>query len=452
MANKVATKLKPTLSVVDASAIIIGMVIGAGIFETPTLVAQNAGSQNIALLAWLLGGVASLAGALCYAELTTAYPHPGGDYHYLMRAFGTNIGFLFAWARLTVIQTGSITLFAFVFGDYVSQILPLGSYSSSLYAALCIVVLTMLHVIGIRQGKWTQNLLTLAEVIGLVSVIVVGLAFVPSSTPAATASPNSGGAFGLAMVFVLLTYGGWNEAAYISAELREVQSNMVKALIWSISIIAGLYVLINFVYIRGLGIAGVADSNAVAADLMRRAVGEGGAKFISFIVAVAALSSINATIFTGARSNYALGRDFRLFSFMGQWSDRASTPTNALLVQGAISLGLVLLGTITHEGSKGFETMAAYTSPVFWLFFLLSGIALFVLRQREPDVARPFRVPAYPLIPLLFCAICGYLLYSSITYAYSNAASEAYSIGAFVGVTVLLVGIPVLLLTRRQQS
>lgn len=452
MANKVA-KLKPTLSVVDASAIIIGMVIGAGIFETPTLVAQTAGNQTVVLLAWVLGGIASLVGALCYAELTTAYPHPGGDYHYLMRAFGTNIAFLFAWARMAVIQTGSIALFSFAFGDYATQILSLGSYSSSLYAALCIIFLTVLHVLGVQQGKWTQNLLTLAEVLGLISVIVVGLTFATNSAPAATTAPAAtGGAFGLSMVFVLLTYGGWNEAAYISAELREVQSNMAKALIWSIGIITGLYVLVNLAYVQGLGISGVAASQAVAADLMRRAIGEGGAKFISFLVAVAALSSINATIFTGARTNYALGRDFRLFSFMGQWSDRAKTPTNALLVQGAIALTLVLLGALTHEGSKGFETMAAYTSPVFWLFFLLSGVALLVLRYREPQVHRPFSVPAYPLIPLLFCAICGYLLYSSLTYAYSSAASQAYSVGAFVGVGVLLLGLPVLFFTRSRES
>ncbi|MBD2304024.1 amino acid permease [Chroococcidiopsis sp. FACHB-1243] len=448
MANKVASPaLKPTLSVVDASAIVVGMVIGAGIFETPTLVAQNAGSQSVILFAWLLGGVASLIGALCYAELTTAYPHPGGDYHYFMRAFGTNIAFLFAWARMTVIQTGSITLFAYAFGDYASQILPLGSYSSAIYAALCIAILTGLHIMGVQQGKWTQNLLTLATVAGLALVIIAGMITVASTTPVPDTTPTSnGGAFGLAMVFVLLTYGGWNEAAYISAEVRDARHNMVKTLLLSIALIAGLYMLVNFAYIHGLGIAGVANSKAVAADLMRRVFGESGARLISFIVAVTALSSINATIFTGARTNFALGQDFRSFSLLGQWSDRRHTPTNALLIQGAIALGLVLLGTITHEGEKGFETMTAYTSPVFWCFFLLSGIALFVLRQREPNTPRTFQVPGYPITPLIFCAICAYLLYSSITYA----SSQAYSIGAIVGISVMVVGVPVLFWVRRR--
>ena len=452
MANKVASPtLKPTLSVIDASAIVVGMVIGAGIFETPSLVAQNAGSQGVILFAWLLGGIASLIGALCYAELTTAYPHPGGDYHYFMRAFGTNIAFLFAWARMTVIQTGSITLFAYAFGDYASQILPLGSYSPAIYAALCIALLTALQLVGVRQGKWTQNVLTLVTVLGLALVIIAGLVAVAGNTPTPNGAPtqeDGGGAIGLAMVFVLLTYGGWNEAAYISAEVRDAKRNMVKTLLLSIAVIAGLYMLVNFAYIQGLGIAGVAASRAVAADLMRRVFGEGGAVFISFLVAITALSSINATIFTGARTNYALGKDFRAFSLLGRWNDRGNIPANALLLQAAIALGLVLLGTITHEGEKGFETMTAYTSPVFWFFFLLSGIALFVLRQREPNTSRPFRVPGYPITPLIFCAVCGYLLYSSVTYA----SSQAYSIGAIVGITVMAIGVPVLLFVRRSSN
>ena len=454
MANKqVAPKpeqvtLKPTLSIFDAGALIIGMVIGASIYESPALIAVNAGSANVTLIAWLLGGVMSIVGALCYAELATAYPHPGGNYHYLMRAFGKDIAFLFAWARMTVIQTGSIALLAFVFGNYATQILPLGNYSPAIYAALSIVILTTINLMSVRQGKWTQNILTAAKVLGLFLVIYAGLAF-NSSTPAVNSSNiESQGTFGLAMVFVLLTYGGWNEAAYISAEMRDVERNMTKVLIGSIITTAFIYLLINFAYIQGLGISGMAESKAVAADLMRRAVGEGGAKFVSFLVAISALGGINATIFTGARTNYALGKDFSIFGFLGKWSDRGNTPTNALLVQGAITLTLVFLGALVHEGREGFETMAAYTSPVFWFFFLLSGVALFVLRRKEPNIPRPFSVPGYPLTPLIFCLICAYMLQSSLTYA----TSISYSIGAIIGVAVLLVGIPLLLLIRRQQS
>ncbi|MBW4580746.1 MAG: amino acid permease [Tildeniella nuda ZEHNDER 1965/U140] len=434
------TLLKPTLSVTDATAIIVGMVVGAGIFETPALVAANASSAGVVLLVWVLGGAMSLVGALCYAELATAFPDAGGSYHYFMRAYGPNLAFLFAWARMAVIQTGSIALLAFIFGDYAAQLLPLGSYGSFVYAILSIVVLTGLNFMSVEQGKWTQNLLTLAKVLGLLLVIVAGLAATTAVTPAPTApaESTSQGTFGLAMLFVLLTYGGWNEAAYLSAEMRHVQRNMSKALLWSIGIIVGIYLLMNLAYLQGLGLAGMAGSKAVAADLMRQVAGEGGAKFISFLIAISALGATNATIFTGARTNYALGRDFSAFAFLGRWHDRANAPTNALLVQGAIALALVLLGALTR---KGFETMVDYTAPVFWFFFLLSGIALFVLRWREPNAPRPFRVPLYPIVPLLFCGVCAYLLYSSLVFT---------GLGALVGVAVLAIGVPILWLMRRR--
>ncbi|MGF1482616.1 MAG: APC family permease [Cyanophyceae cyanobacterium] len=431
---------KPALALTDAVSLIVGVVIGAGIFETPTLVAANASSREVVLLAWLLGGGISLIGALCYAELATAYPHTGGNYHYLMRAFGSPLAFLFAWSRMTVIQTGSIALLAFVFGDYASQLLRLGAYSSSIYAALAVVGLTVTNIIGVRQGKWTQNWLTMAKVLGLLLVVLVGMVFASPSSTATFNAPISPRSFGLTMVFVLLSYGGWNEAAYISAELRNLQRNMVRSLLWSVGIITVIYLAINLAYIQGLGLIEMAASEAVGADLMRRALGEPGAWFISLLISVSTLGAINATIFTGARTNYALGKDFSLFRILGRWHHRASTPIPALLVQGAIALGLIMLGTLTRHG---FETMVDYTAPVFWFFFLLTGVTLFVLRRREPHVTRLFRVPAYPLTPILFCSICGYLLYSSLTYT---------GVGALIGVAVVMAGIPLLLLSRHQHS
>lgn len=344
---------------------------------------------------------------------------------------------MFAWARMTVIQTGSIALLTFVFGDYVSRLFPLGDYSSSVYAAAAIVLLTGLNLVGIQQGKWVQNLLTISKVLGFLLVIVAGLAFTPTIQARPATSPEPG-ALGAAMIFVLSTYGGWNEAAYISAELRSVEQNMVRVLFWSVGIITGLYLLINLAFLRGLGLAGTAESGAVAADLMQRAVGESGAVFISLLIAVSALGAAHATIITGARTNYALGQDFSLFSFLGRWQERGNTPTQALLVQGGITLTLVLLGTLTRGG---FEAMVDYTAPAFWCFFLLSGVSLFVLRQREPQVTRPFQVPLYPLTPLLFCAICAYMLWSSLAYT---------GVGALAGVGVLLLGVPLLMQARRQ--
>jgi amino acid transporter len=433
--DKRTAEPQPVLSLFDAVALIVGIVVGAGIFRTPSLVAANAGSGEAFLGAWLLGGVVSLIGALCYAELTTAFPNAGGDYHFLTRAFGRKLAFLFAWSRMSVIQTGSVALLAFIFGDYLSQIYSFGAYSSVIYAAIAVVVLTGINIIGIKSGTGAQKLLTTAEVLGILIIIIAGFFFASSAnqiSPAAdTASAPAMTSFGLTMVFVLLTFGGWNEAAYISSELRTGKTGkrrMAKALIYGIIIITVLYLLVNLAYLNALGLGGVAQSKAVGSDLMRFAFGESGVWLIGILVAISALTSANATIFTGARTNYALGRDFAVFAPLGKWNASAAAPVNALVVQGLISLALVSLGLITR---KGFETIVEYTAPVFWLFFLLVGIALFVLRRKEPNAERPFRVPLYPVTPLIFCMTSAYLLYSSLAYT---------GLGALVGVAVLFVG------------
>ncbi len=429
---------KPTLAVIDVVAVIVGIVVGVGIFRAPSIVAANVGNELGFMLIWPLGGLISLLGALCYSELATTYPHAGGEYHYLVRAFGKEVAWLFAWARLTVIQTGSIALLSFVAGDYLSQLFSLGDYSASIYAALAILWLTLPNAIGIQPSKWTQKLLTAAKLLGLMVVFWVGLFFLPTAAPAA--APPAHGSYGLAMIFVLLTYGGWSEAAYLSAELQDVQRNMTRALVLGISLITMIFLLTNLAYLKGLGISAMAQSDAVAADLMRQAFGQGGAHFISLLIAVSSLGAANGTILTGARTNYALGQDFSLFRSLGQWRETTQTPVNALLVQSAIALGLVLLGTLTRSG---FETMVDYTAPVFWFFLLLTALSLFILRQKEPTVDRPFRVPLYPLTPLLFCGTAAYMLYASLRYT---------SLGALVGVAVLLAGLPILLLMRFRKT
>jgi basic amino acid/polyamine antiporter, APA family len=427
---------RPTLSVLDAVALIVGVVVGAGIFKTPALVAAQAGSADLFLLAWLLGGVISLIGALCYAELATAYPHTGGDYHYIRRAFGQDMAFLFAWARMMVLQTGSIAMLGFVFGDYAAQLLPIGQGGAPFYAALAIALITMLNLFGVQQGKSAQKVLTTAKVLGVLSIVVAGLivAAPPAADVGTDAPPQA--AFGLAMVFVLLTYGGWNEAAYISGEVRNVRRNMVRSILWGMSLIVSILILANLAYLKGLGLTAMSGSDVVAADVMRRVAGEEGAVFVSALIAIAALGSMNATTFTGARSIYALGQDYRLLSFLGRWRAGGNTPANALLMQGSIALLLVLLGAWARNG---FVTMVEYTAPVFWFFFLLVGLSLFVLRTQEPGRPRPFRVPLYPLTPLIFCVTCVYMLHSSLAYT---------GPGAVVGVGVLLVGVPLLSLAR----
>lgn len=422
---------KPVLRMVDAIVIIVGVVVGAGIFRTPSLVAANTGSWDLFLSVWLLGGLVSLIGALCYAELSTSFPNTGGDYHFLMRAFGKRFAFLFAWARASVIQTGSIALLAYIVGDYISQLFSLGTYSSALYAALVVIALTTINVIGVKFGTGTQKLLLTVQFAGLLMVIAAGLFFTPSASALAalpSTEADASAAVGLAMVFVLLTFGGWNEAGYISAELKTGSRKMVNVLVISIIIITAIYLLINLALVHVLGIERMAASEAVGVDLMRVTMGEPGVVLIGVLVALAALTSVNATIFTGARTNYALGRDFKLFAPLGKWDANTSSPVNALIAQGVVALALIILGAVTRNG---FQSMVDFTAPVFWFFFLSIGIALFVLRRKEPHTPRPFKVPLYPVTPIIFCGSCAYLLYSSLAYT---------GVGALVGVAVLVLG------------
>lgn len=432
----------PTLSVFDATMITVGIVIGAGIFQTPSLVAGIAGSPTLMLTAWVLGGVLSLVGALTYAELATAYPSAGGDYTFLTRAYGKHVSFLFAWARSAVICTGSIALLGFILGDYLTRLFSLGQYSSAMYAALAVVLLTVINLIGLRSSSRMQNALTLLEIGGLLLVAVAGMTLESSAPVATAAASDGGGAFGLAMVFVLLTFGGWNEAAYVSAEVRGGPKAIVRTLVVSIGIITLAYLIFVVSVLHGLGFEQLKASHAVGIDVIERALGPWGGQLLGVIVAIAALTSMNSTMIVGARSNYSVAQDWPTLRFMGQWRGERHAPVVGFLVQAAIALALVVFGALEKDG---FSTMVEFTAPVFWFFFMLSGIALLVLRRRDPSRARPFQVPLYPVLPLLFIATCAYLLYSSITYAQSKNAT-------YVALVVMVSGVLVWLGLRLRAS
>jgi APA family basic amino acid/polyamine antiporter len=437
---------RPALTTLDGVVLIVGLVLGAGIFRAPQLVAAGSGSAGTFLLLWVIGGVVSLIGALCYAELAATYPSAGGEYHFLTRAFGRRAGFLCAWSRLTVIQTGSIAILSFLVGDYAGSIgwgeNPPGWVSAAIAAAV-VILLTAINVAGLRQGTRMQYGLTTLEILALLALIAAGVAAAVSSgsgpsQPASAHVPSSGPS--LAFIFVLLTFGGWSEAAYLSAEFHDRRRGVVRTLAWGLAVITLLYLLTNAAYLVTLGLGGIAKSTAVAADVMRIWVGEWGAVLVSVGVMVAALSSANATMITGARSNYALGRDVPFFGFLAGWHELQSTPKAAFLLQGAIALGLVGFGALTRGG---FEAMVAYTAPVFWLILFGTGAALIVLRRREPMAARPFRVPLYPLTPILFCIVAAYMMHASVAYA---------GRGALLGLGVMLAGIPVLALARSRAA
>ena len=434
------------LSPLGAVAIIVGIVIGAGIFKTPSLVASITGDVGWALALWVGGAIISLAGALCYAELATLYPHAGGDYHFLTRAYGKNISFLYGWAKAMVINTGSIALLAFVFGDYMTKVVPLGPHSVIYWAVVIVIALTIINLVGIEASANIQTALTVLEISGLIAIIIAGFGFFTSPLPPVINPPLFSstpqfGMLGLAMVFVLLTFGGWNESAYISAELKGTVHTIVRVIVFSLLIISIIYLLVNIALINGLGLERLSNSKAASADLLGLAFGPIGEKLLGLFVGVAALTSINATMIVGARTNFAMGEDWHGLRKMARWESSRGTPRFAFLVQGVISLALVGFGALQ---SDGFEAMVEFTAPVFWSFLLLVGISLFILRAKDQKT-RVFSVPLYPITPLIFCMASAYLAYSSFSYAHSKGA-------VLISLYVMLVGLVALFILRLKKS
>jgi len=424
------------------------MVIGAGIFKTSPMVAASLASDHALYLAWALGGVLSFVGALCFAELAAAFPHAGGDYHFLRLAFGPRAGFLFAWSRFAVIHTGSMALLAFVFGDYLAQVVPLdrllgagqGVYGSAVFAAAMVVGLTALNLRHVRLGLGTQLGLMTLVIAGLLALGIAAawLAWrgVPPATPLSTPARAGSTEIGTAFVFVFLAYGGWSDAATLSAEMRDDRRGIVRALLLGLALVTGLYLLANAAYLRGLGLDGLARSDAPAADLMRLAFGMPGELLIVGVVALTSITVMNATLIAGARTTWAAARDLQQARLLGGalgrqlagWDLSRGIPPAAIAAIGVVAVVLVGFGTAT---SGGFATMVDYLSPVYWGFLSLSGLSLLVLRRKHPQVPRPFRVPLYPWLPLAFCACSVYLLAASLLYVKA---------GALVGVGVLALG------------
>src|SRR5690606_37656788 len=302
-----AAKPDGVLSVFDAVTIMVGLVVGVGIFKTPSIVAANVGSEWSFILVWVARGLVPLVAALCYAELSAAHPRAGGDYRLLSRADGRPGAMLFGWARCPVIQTGAIAGVAFMLGDYVAQLFPLGPYGAGIYAALAVCIFTGINVVGTAEGKSLQVAVTLIEIAALAAVILFGLFGAPDggAAPVPAAAPETT-ALGVAMIFVLLTYGGWNEAAYLTGELRDAPRNIARVLTLGTLILVTLYTLANLALLSILGLDGLRGSEAVAADMMRRVAGPAGEVIVTLAVVVAAVSTLNATIFTGARVFYAM--------------------------------------------------------------------------------------------------------------------------------------------------
>jgi amino acid transporter len=451
----------------DAVSIIVGMVVGASIFQTAPLILQLGGTSGLALLLWAAGGLVSLLGAFVYAELATAYPRDGGDYVYLTRAFGRCAGFLFAWAKIAVILTANIGMMAFVFAGYAGRVFPAlaGASAEAAAAVAAVLVLTAFNVVGVVFGKTVQNVLSVLKVVGLGAILVAGFCFAPAAAswapawPAAADLPPVGA--DVALILILYAYGGWNDAALVAAEVRDVRRNLSRALFWGIGLVTALYLLVNAAYVNGLGYTGAARSTQVAADVLRQALGRSGEVAMSLIVATSALGAINGLVFTGSRVYATVGRDHHVFGWMGRWSNARGTPTAALAAQALVAAAVILLvglprgqqlllavvrplGIDRHDQPwqprQGFDYLLVCSTPVFWVFFLLTGLSLFVLRWREPGVPRPFRVPLYPVAPALFCLSCAFMTYRSVEYAVHGQQAAGGLL--LLGVAPVLAGLP----------
>lgn len=401
---------RQSLTLFDSTCLIVGIIIGVGVYQMAPDIARGVGGPVRLFALWIAGGLLSLCGALCYAELAAAYPQEGGDYVYLSRAYGSRAGFLFGWAQLAVVRPGDIVVLAFAFATYARTIWdPLAGsafpWMQEAYAIAAILTLTTLNVMGVREGKWTQNILTLVKALGLLFVVAVA-AF---AGPASPADPVEAIPLSLAFIFVLFTYGGWNEMAYVAAEVKHPGKNIVRALLLGTLAVTLLYVLVNGAFLAALGFDGLRASGAVATDTINRALPDAGGRLLALLICISALGAVNGLILTGARISYAVGAERRGFRWLGQWHPRLGTPANALILQGVIACVLVVaLGS--------FVRAVLYTAAVVYSFYLATSLAVIVLRRREPHVERPFRVTGYPLTPVVFAAVCAFLIYSAVTY------------------------------------
>jgi APA family basic amino acid/polyamine antiporter len=439
--SKVAPK--QLLTVTDGVFLVAGMVIGIGIFKLPGLVATNAASGTQFFLAWIIGGAACLCGALVYAELASRHPETGGEYAFLRRGYGEGVAFVFAWSRMTVIQTGAIAAVAFVFGEYASQMVSLGPASSAIWAAIGVSVLTGLNLAGTPQSKTLQKAMEILLIAALTAIAVGGI--VAGGAPAKPVQ-GAGGAWTLMLIFVFYTYGGWNEGAYLAGEVRDARRNMVKVLAGGILLVTVVYLLVNWGYYRTLGLTGLKESKAIAVDTIRVVAGDKAALLIAIVVCVSALTTMNAAIFTGARTNWALGRDYRLFAVLGNWRETGSTPANALVVQLVIMLLLIWAGSMTRDG---FEAMVAYGLPVFWTFLILTGITIFVFRRQGSAAA--FRAPLYPIVPIAFLAMCAFMVWASVDYVVNSPYGPKFGNLVLAGLMVMALGIPLYFFARRKE-
>ena len=424
-----STAPKKQLTLFDSTCLIMGIIVGTGIFVFPPMVARGAGSWEWMFGLWIVGGVLSLFGALGYAELASAYPHEGGDYVYLSRAYGPWAGFLFGWIQLVVVRPADIGVMAFGFALYAQKLYdPLSGSNVPLtyvtYACGATLILTVINIVGVRQGKWTQNVLAVIKVIGLLAIVAVALF---ASQPETEAATFKGFPLSVAMVLVLFTFGGWNEMALVAGEVKNAERNILRALVLGIVAVTVVYLLVNGAYLYALGFNGFANSSAVATDTVSTIFPGIGANLISALVCISALGVINGQIFTGARNLVCDGGRPPAVP-----ADGKMEPSDRDAARRPGRPGGDCRGPDRGAGSL-FDTVM-FAAPAVYMFYLGTSLAVVVLRYREPGVPRPFRIPGYPVVTLVFAAVCVLLIWNQFNY---NPLFGAVCLGImFWGLTV----------------
>lgn len=399
--------LRRELGLASASLLVVGGIIGSGIFFVPGDIARALQSPAWILGIWIVGGVVAVAGALTFAELGSMYADAGGPYVYIREAFGPLAAFLHGWMIVLMIASGAIAAVALSFGNYLGRFIDVSAVGGPIgVGAITIVVVTAMNILGIKTGSFAANLFTVAKLAALTAIIILGLAISPTSPP--TASPTAVApalSTGLATAFVavLFAIGGWQQTNMVAGEIRDPARNLPRALVIGVAIVIAVYLGANLAYLKVLGRDGLAASSTVAADTMQLLLGSGAARAITVGVMLSVFGFVNVALLTNARVIYALGRDGKLFAAAGRAHPRFGSPHIALMLLGAWSLAL-LLGT---RGDLG----ALLSGVVFadWVFFGLSAAAVIRLRTKRPDLARPYRVAAYPWLPAAFvvCAVVG---------------------------------------------
>ncbi|MEO5622531.1 MAG: amino acid permease [Dokdonella sp.] len=416
----------------DASMVVVGGVIGSGIFLTPAAIARQTGSSTEQLVAWGVGGVLALIGALCYAELGARRPAAGGGYVNLREAFGLIIAFVYGWNMLVVNYSGSLAAVATVFVQYAAAACGTKLTDPAPYAVGTIVFLAGINWFGIRAGSITQNVLTVLKLAALAALIAIGLIARGAPAPIAPPAPFNPLALGGVLLPVLFSYGGWAYVNNIAGEIREPQRNLPRALVFGMLLVAVCYLLANVAYLAVLGHAGLASSTAPAADLMRHVFGEPGARLIAAGIAISTLGFCNISLIGAARVFQAMGADGVFFRVAGRLHPRWRTPNIALLMLAGWACVLALTGT--------FDQLLNYSTTGDWLGYAAVVATLFWYRSARSAEPAAFRVPLYPALPLVFLAAVLWVVAVTVWQHPSDAG---------MGALITLAGLPIYFIWRR---